>query len=48
MLTAMLLMTFAAWAYASAVALHRVRSIMIEREAHNDWVADLRRAEGPK
>jgi heme exporter protein C len=48
MLTAMLLMTFAAWAYAIAVALHRVRSIMIEREALNDWVSDLRRAEGPK
>ena len=38
MLTAMLLMTFAAWAYAIAVALHRVRSLIIEREALSDWI----------
>jgi heme exporter protein C len=44
MLTAMLLMTFAAWAYAIAVALHRVRSIMVEREALSDWVGSLAEA----
>jgi heme exporter protein C len=43
MLTAMLLMTFAAWAYTIAVALHRARSIMIEREALSDWVGALRK-----
>jgi heme exporter protein C len=43
MLTAMLLMTFAAWAYTIAVALHRVRSVMIEREALSDWVDALRK-----
>ena len=45
MLTAMLLMAFAAWAYTIAVALHRVRSIMIEREALSDWVGTLRGSE---
>ncbi len=39
MLTAMLLMTFAAWAYAIAAALHRVRSLILEREAHSEWIA---------
>ncbi|MFM7568890.1 MAG: heme ABC transporter permease CcmC [Betaproteobacteria bacterium] len=38
MLTAMLLMTFAAWSYAIATALHRVRTLIIEREALSDWV----------
>ncbi len=38
MLTAMLIMAFAAWAYAIAVALHRVRSLIIEREAGADWL----------
>jgi len=42
MLTAMLLMTFAAWAYTIAVALHRVRTIMLEREALADWVGEMR------
>src|SRR5690606_21174155 len=41
MLTAMLLMTFAAWAYTIAVALHRVRSIIVEREALSGWVGEL-------
>jgi heme exporter protein C len=43
MLTAMLLMTFAAWFYTIAVALHRVRSVIIEREALSDWVGKLDR-----
>jgi heme exporter protein C len=38
MLTGMLVMTFAAWAYSIAVALHRVRSIILERERHTGWV----------
>jgi heme exporter protein C len=38
MLVGMLIMSLAAWAYAIAVSLHRVRSLMIEREAGSDWV----------
>ena len=38
MLTAMLLMALAFWMYAIAVALARVRNILLEREAHTDWV----------
>ncbi len=41
MLTGMLLMAFAAWFYAIAVALARVRSIILERERHTDWVKDI-------
>ncbi len=44
MLTAMLIMTLACWAYSIAVALYRVRTIILEREAHTDWVRDLRPA----
>ncbi len=44
MLTAMLIMSFAAWFYTIAVALHRARSIVIEREAHTDWVRALMEA----
>jgi heme exporter protein C len=38
MLTAMLLMTFAFWAYAFAVIFTRTRALVIERERHADWV----------
>lgn len=38
MLTGMLVMTLAAWAYSIAAALHRVRSIILERERHTRWV----------
>ena len=38
MLAAMLLMTFALWAYALAVALMRTRALVLERESHADWV----------
>ena len=38
MLAAMLIMSFAAWFYTIAVALHRARSLVLEREAHTDWV----------
>ena len=41
MLTAMLIMSFAAWFYTIAVALHRARSIVLEREAHTEWVRAL-------
>jgi heme exporter protein C len=41
MLTGMLVMTFAAWVYAIAVALARARTIMIERERGAAWVGEL-------
>jgi len=41
MLTGMLLMSLAAWMYAIAVSLHRVRSIILERERHARWVRQL-------
>ncbi|HEY5632796.1 MAG TPA: heme ABC transporter permease [Burkholderiaceae bacterium] len=41
MLTGMLVMAFAAWFYAIAVTLVRVRGIVLEREAHADWVREL-------
>jgi heme exporter protein C len=41
MLTGMLLMSLAAWMYAIAAALHRVRSIILERERHTRWVRQL-------
>jgi heme exporter protein C len=42
MLWGMLLMAIAFWMYAIAVVLARVRSIMLEREAHTDWVRELK------
>ena len=41
MLTAMLLMTLAFWAYAFAVVFMRARAIVLERESHADWVREL-------
>ena len=41
MLQAMLVMTFAFWAYAIAVALYRVRAIILEREKDARWVSEL-------
>jgi len=38
MLWGMLLCALACWMYAIAVALMRVRSIILERERHTDWV----------
>ena len=38
MLLGMLLMAIAFWLYSVAVALMRVRSIMLERERHSEWV----------
>ena len=41
MLTAMLLMTIAFWAYAFAVVFVRTRAIILERESDADWVRAL-------
>jgi hypothetical protein len=41
MLQAMLIMTLAAWCYCIATALHRVRSIILEREGQSHWVGRL-------
>jgi heme exporter protein C len=41
MLTAMLLMTLAFWAYAFAVVFTRTRAVIIERESRTAWVAEL-------
>ena len=46
MLTAMLLMTLACWAYAFAVVFTRARAIVLERERHTAWVAELVAAKG--
>ncbi|MDC8444372.1 MAG: heme ABC transporter permease CcmC [Nitrosomonas sp.] len=43
MLTGMMVMVFASWMYSIAVILKRVRSIILERERHTVWVAELRR-----
>lgn len=44
MFTAMMLMTFAFWMYTIAIALMRLRRIILEREKHSAWVLSL--AEG--
>lgn len=41
MLEAMLIMGVACWMYAVAMALYRVRSIILFRERHAQWVANL-------
>ena len=41
MLSGMLIMALAAWCYAIAVSLHRVRSIILERERGGAWVGAL-------
>jgi heme exporter protein C len=41
MLTAMLLMAFAAWFYAIAVTMVRVRAIILERERRTAWAGAL-------
>ncbi|CAG0991772.1 Heme exporter protein C [Burkholderiales bacterium] len=40
MLWGMLIMALAAWAYAIAVTLLRLRSIIIERERHAEWLVE--------
>jgi heme exporter protein C len=44
MLTAMLVMSFAAWFYAIAVTLTRVRAIILERERRAGWAGGLAEA----
>jgi len=41
MLTAMLLMTFAFWAYTFAVVFMRTRAVVLERERDADWIRGL-------
>ena len=41
MLTGMLVMSFAAWFYAIAVTLWRVRAIILERERGSAWIEEL-------
>ncbi|HID46352.1 MAG TPA: heme ABC transporter permease [Chromatiaceae bacterium] len=41
MLQAMLIMTFAFWAYSIAVSMYRVRAIILEREKDTRWVSEL-------
>jgi len=41
MLITMLIMTFGFWAYSIAVALSRVRSIILERDRDTTWVSQL-------
>jgi heme exporter protein C len=41
MLWGMLLMALCLWMYSIAVALMRVRTIMLERESHTEWVKHL-------
>ena len=48
MLTAMLVMVFAFWAYAIAVILMRVRAILLERERDAGWVQDALAREGAR
>ncbi len=41
MLTAMLIMTLGFWAYSIAVAMARVRTVILERERSSTWVREL-------
>ena len=41
MLWGMLLMALCLWMYSIAMALMRVRAIMLERESHTEWVKQL-------
>ncbi|MFN9806152.1 MAG: heme ABC transporter permease CcmC [Betaproteobacteria bacterium] len=44
MLTAMMIMVFAFWAYAIGMALVRVRALILQREKRSQWVSDMMRA----
>ena len=41
MLWGMLLMALACWVYTVAIVLYRTRSLILQRERHADWVAQL-------
>ncbi len=47
MLTGMLIMSLAFWMYCIAMALTRVRAIILEREAHAEWVQELAEVKTP-
>lgn len=47
MLVAMLIMTFAFWAYAFATVFMRTRALVLEREAHTAWVDELAKGRMP-
>ena len=46
MLWGMLLMALCLWMYSIAVAVTRVLAIILEREAHTDWVKQLDEIQG--
>ena len=46
MLYGMLLMAMCFWMYSIAVAFMRVRTIMLERERHTEWVRTLLAEDG--
>lgn len=46
MLAGMLIMSLAAWMYTIAAALHRVRTLILDRERHTRWVRQLHALEG--
>ena len=48
MLLGMLIMALAFWSYSIAAALHRVRTILLERERRAEWARELLAAEGLK
>jgi heme exporter protein C len=48
MLWGMLLMALAFWIYTLAIVCYRVRSLIIERERHADWVQALPEVSGVK
>jgi heme exporter protein C len=43
----MLMMSLAYWMYSIAMALTRLRAIILEREAHADWVQELEEVKKP-
>ncbi|MGV8711081.1 MAG: heme ABC transporter permease CcmC [Nitrosomonas sp.] len=43
MLLGMLIMVFASWMYSIAIILKRTRVIILERESHTSWVAELQK-----
>lgn len=47
MLMGMLVMSLAYWMYSIAIALMRVRAIILEREAHTEWVKELEEVKEP-
>ena len=44
----LLLMALAMWAYTLAIVCYRVRTLIIEREGHTDWVQALPEVAGVK